>query len=77
MSFVNDVTAAIGKFQESTNHDPALAEVLTQILKAFHEIEQRFEALEAALWSKPFLSQGPGSMINANSALSFWRPLDA
>jgi hypothetical protein len=34
MSFVNKVTAVIGKFNESTDHDPA--------------IEGRFEALEAS-----------------------------
>jgi hypothetical protein len=48
MSFVNSVTAAIGKFQESAHHHPALAEALTQILEALKEIEQRFEALEAS-----------------------------
>jgi hypothetical protein len=48
MSYVNQVTAVIGKFNESTHHDPALAEVLTQILEALKEIEQRFEALEAS-----------------------------
>jgi hypothetical protein len=48
MSFVNKVTAAIGKFNESTDHDPALAEVLTQILEALKEMEGRFEALEAS-----------------------------
>ena len=48
MSYVNKVTAAIGKFQESTNHDRALAEALTQILEALKDIERRFEALEAS-----------------------------
>jgi len=47
-SFVNNVTAAIGKFQESTHHDPALAEALTQISEALKEIERRLEALEAS-----------------------------
>jgi hypothetical protein len=35
------------KFRESTDRDPALAEVLTQILEALKEMEGRFEALEA------------------------------
>jgi hypothetical protein len=48
MAFVNDVTAAIDKYKESTHQDPALAEALTQILEALKEIEQRFEALEAS-----------------------------
>jgi hypothetical protein len=48
MSFVHKVTAAIGEFQESAHHDPALGEVLTQVLEAFKEIEHRFEALEAS-----------------------------
>jgi hypothetical protein len=48
MSYVNKVTAAINKFQESSHHDPALAEALAQILEALKEIEQRFEALEAS-----------------------------
>jgi hypothetical protein len=48
MSFVNKVTAAIDKFNESAVHDPVLAEVLTQILEALKEIEGRFEALEAS-----------------------------
>jgi hypothetical protein len=48
MSFINQVTAAIIKFRESTDHDLALTEVLTQILEALKEIEGRFEALEAS-----------------------------
>ena len=48
MAFVKRATEAIGKFKESTHHDPALAEALTQILEALKEIEQRFEALEAS-----------------------------
>lgn len=48
MSFIKQVTAAIDKFRESTDHDPALAEVLTQILEALKEMESRFEALEAS-----------------------------
>jgi hypothetical protein len=48
MSFVNQVTEAISKFRKSTDHDPALAEVLTQILEALKQIEDRFEALEAS-----------------------------
>jgi hypothetical protein len=48
MSFVNNVTTAIGKYQESAHHDPALAEALIQILEALKEIERRFEALEAS-----------------------------
>jgi hypothetical protein len=34
MSFVKAVTAAIDKLNKSTPHDPALAEVLTQIVEA-------------------------------------------
>jgi hypothetical protein len=48
MSFINPVTAAIGKFRQSTDRDPALTEVLTQILEALKEMEGRFEALEAS-----------------------------
>ena len=48
MSFVNEVTAAIGKFNESTDHDQALAEVLVQILEALKAVEGRFEALGAS-----------------------------
>jgi hypothetical protein len=48
MSFINQVTAAIGKFHGSTDHDPALEEVLTQILEALKQIESRFDALEAS-----------------------------
>jgi hypothetical protein len=48
MSIINPVTAAISKFRESKDRDPALTEVLTQILEAFKEIEGRFEALEAS-----------------------------
>ena len=48
MTYVNKVTVAINKFQESAHHDPALAEALTQILEALKEIELRFEALEAS-----------------------------
>ena len=48
MSYINKVTAAIGKFQESTHHEPLLAEALTEILEALKEIELRFEALEAS-----------------------------
>ena len=31
MSYINKVTAAIGKFQELTHHEPLLAEALTEI----------------------------------------------
>ena len=48
MSIINPVTVAISKFRESKDHDPALTEVLTQILEALREIEGRFEALEAS-----------------------------
>jgi hypothetical protein len=48
MSFVNQVTTAISKFRESRDHDPALAEVLTQILEALKQIKDRFEALKAS-----------------------------
>ena len=48
MSIINPVMAAISKFRESKDRDPALTEVLTQILEAFKEIEDRFEALEAS-----------------------------
>jgi hypothetical protein len=48
MSIINSVMAAISKFRESKDRDPALTEVLTQILEALKEIEGRFEALEAS-----------------------------
>jgi hypothetical protein len=48
MSFINQITAAISKFRESTEHDPALEEVLIQILEALKQVESRFDALEAS-----------------------------
>jgi hypothetical protein len=48
MSFINQVTVAISKFRESTDHDPALEEVLIQILEALKQVESRFDALEAS-----------------------------
>jgi hypothetical protein len=48
MSFINQVTAAISKFRESTDYDPALEEVLIQILEALKQVESRFDALEAS-----------------------------
>ncbi len=52
MSYINNVTAAIAKFQESTHYDPALAEALTQILEA-RRLSGGLKRSRPALWSEP------------------------